>query len=63
MTDRARVLDGELKDTGGLWETLSVLLDAGHSWRAVERILFARTGVEVSHETLRGWWANRTETK
>lgn len=44
---------------GGLAEYVASRRSVGRSWRAIARDLRDETGVEVTDETLRGWYGAR----
>ena len=39
------------------------LRSAGWSWREISGDITERTGIEVSHEALRGWFREREEAR
>lgn len=57
-TPTAQLVD--LKLDGGLPDFVTSRRAQGRSWRLISRDLYEATGIDVTYETLRGWF---TDTK
>jgi hypothetical protein len=51
----------ELTYEGDLWGDITGWLAAGRSWRDIRHEVETRTGLHVSHESLRMWHKELTE--
>ena len=60
-SDKRQLIERALRDKGiaGLWAVVATGRRQGHTWRTIAGDITERTGVTVSHETLRDWFADQ----